>query len=437
MKRLLFFALGLCLPATAGAQWVRTGGFPDETTFTDAIDGIAVDGAGKVWIQPHARTVWVADGDTVRSAGGAPIRTRALFVYNEDGTPAREPIHTVTVDGVTDTLSINLRGLRRDHNGDIIVVTGGGTMYRLNHQTYEGMSKVVVQKAALSTPGIAADGTRFVATATQGVGPMRVYEPDFTFVQNAVEVTTGSSRSVEVSADGRAVYWAGYDKQAIWKYTRPDAQGPFNPEPDTLFSGMVAESMVRQPGSGYVWISNAPAGGITPVKGTRFGSTSTYLRWYAVDTASDTIVDSLTYTLAAPRGSEKARALSFSPDGQTAYAGIWDTNGNTAVQRFVKTGTVSNTARDQSGPRGFELAPNYPNPFNPSTQIRFTLHEATHATLMIYDLLGREVGVLVDNRLAAGTHRYTFDARMLPSGIYLYRLRAGGVSQTGQMTLLR
>lgn len=88
-------------------------------------------------------------------------------------------------------------------------------------------------------------------------------------------------------------------------------------------------------------------------------------------------------------------------------------------------------------PTTSHLFPNYPNPFNPSTEIRFALPEASHVSLVVYDVTGREVVRLVDGRMEAGTHRVTFDASSLASGLYLYRMVAGTFVQHGKMLLLK
>jgi hypothetical protein len=85
----------------------------------------------------------------------------------------------------------------------------------------------------------------------------------------------------------------------------------------------------------------------------------------------------------------------------------------------------------------FALHQNYPNPFNPSTQIRFTLQSSDVARLTVYDLLGREVAVLVNGTMPAGSHSITFDASNLTSGVYIYKLEAGGQVMTKRMTLLK
>lgn len=80
---------------------------------------------------------------------------------------------------------------------------------------------------------------------------------------------------------------------------------------------------------------------------------------------------------------------------------------------------------DQPVPPGYLLLSNYPNPFNPSTTIEFTLPEAGSVRISVYDLLGREIETLVDRRMPAGTHRVRWDAAGRPAGVYLCRLTAG------------
>ncbi|MCZ7557065.1 MAG: T9SS type A sorting domain-containing protein [Bacteroidia bacterium] len=80
---------------------------------------------------------------------------------------------------------------------------------------------------------------------------------------------------------------------------------------------------------------------------------------------------------------------------------------------------------------------NSPNPFNPSTVIRFSLPADAPVRLAVYDLLGREVNVLVNGRLDAGDHQVRFDGGSLPSGVYLYQLTVGGRSLTRSMHLVK
>ncbi len=88
-------------------------------------------------------------------------------------------------------------------------------------------------------------------------------------------------------------------------------------------------------------------------------------------------------------------------------------------------------------PGSFILHQNYPNPFNPATSIRFDLTQASNVRLAVYDMLGREINVLVNQNLTAGTHNITFNASDLSSGIYFYKLEAGSFRDIKKMTLVK
>jgi hypothetical protein len=89
-------------------------------------------------------------------------------------------------------------------------------------------------------------------------------------------------------------------------------------------------------------------------------------------------------------------------------------------------------------PAIFALEQNYPNPFNPTTTIGFTLQQSGHTTLKVYDAIGREVAVLVNESLEAGVyHQSRFDARQFAGGVYFIRLTAADRSQIRKMVLLK
>lgn len=88
-------------------------------------------------------------------------------------------------------------------------------------------------------------------------------------------------------------------------------------------------------------------------------------------------------------------------------------------------------------PDQFALFQNYPNPFNPETTISFTLPFSSLVTLKIYDVLGREVSTVFSGQLSSGKQSLHWNASGLSSGIYFYRLEAGGKSQTKKLVLLR
>jgi len=88
-------------------------------------------------------------------------------------------------------------------------------------------------------------------------------------------------------------------------------------------------------------------------------------------------------------------------------------------------------------PVGFSLEQNYPNPFNPATVISYQLSSVTHVTLKVYDVLGRQVAIPVDQNQEAGAYIVRFNGTNLPSGVYFYRLSAGNQLITKKMLLLK
>jgi hypothetical protein len=106
----------------------------------------------------------------------------------------------------------------------------------------------------------------------------------------------------------------------------------------------------------------------------------------------------------------------------------------TFIYRSLLAGFPS---RSEDIPVGYSLSQNYPNPFNPSTSIIFELPKSSEVTLRVYDMLGSEVSVLVNERREAGVYEVKFDGSGLSSGVYFYRIVAGSFVQTRKLLLLR
>jgi len=121
-------------------------------------------------------------------------------------------------------------------------------------------------------------------------------------------------------------------------------------------------------------------------------------------------------------------------DGHKAEGLLLKVNGRTMEAPDT---TTTNIISPFSPVRGYTLHQNYPNPFNPSTTIRFSLPQRSHVTLKVFDVLGREVARLVNEKKDAGEHRVVWDATGLPSGVYFYRLTTPTFSQTKKMEVIR
>ncbi len=122
--------------------------------------------------------------------------------------------------------------------------------------------------------------------------------------------------------------------------------------------------------------------------------------------------------------------------------GEWhEGNANPGDANFItnpgNADSVPTSILDNSTIYTFELSQNYPNPFNPSTVISFQLPKKGFTSLSVYDILGREVAVLVNEERVAGKYSVEFDASNLTSGVYFSRLNSGEYSSIKKMLLVR
>ncbi|NIA30604.1 MAG: T9SS type A sorting domain-containing protein [Actinobacteria bacterium] len=108
------------------------------------------------------------------------------------------------------------------------------------------------------------------------------------------------------------------------------------------------------------------------------------------------------------------------------------------IEKHVKLpgiGVLQNTP--DAKPGQFRLWPNYPNPFNPRTTIQYSVPETTHIKLAVYNALGQQIALLVDEEKKPGTYQKVFDSQNFAGGIYLYSMQGQEFTETRKMVLLR
>ncbi|MCH9029766.1 MAG: T9SS type A sorting domain-containing protein, partial [Bacteroidetes bacterium] len=146
--------------------------------------------------------------------------------------------------------------------------------------------------------------------------------------------------------------------------------------------------------------------------------------------------------------------VAITPDGDFAY--VANPGSNTVLVIDIATNTVVATVSVGEFPEGiaitigpvgvtdvgaiptaYTLSQNYPNPFNPTTTINYKIPELSNVVLKLYDVLGNEVSVLVNEEKPIGSYEAEFNTTDLPSGVYFYQLRAGNFIATKKMVLLR
>jgi hypothetical protein len=114
----------------------------------------------------------------------------------------------------------------------------------------------------------------------------------------------------------------------------------------------------------------------------------------------------------------------------------WVVGSDGAILKTINGGVyVKNISTEI--PSGYTLSQNYPNPFNPTTNIKFAIPKNELVTMKVYDILGREVITLVNEKLNSGTYTVDWNASEYPSGIYFYKLTTGSYSETKKMILLK
>jgi len=197
MKKVLFTILALVLFSSfAFGQWEYVKDFVAKTQ----PHGIVVDKAGKIWIGFYSAT------DSLRSPGGVKINTYPIWVY--DNTTDTEPTKVLfmTINGVTDTIKTGCRGLALDNNGNVLF-TGNQVMYRINSQTFEGMTKYMYPASGSLTSAACDDnGYIYVTKVVPGGAPLVILDTDFQLYSNVIDSCKTIQRALLVSPDGKDVY---------------------------------------------------------------------------------------------------------------------------------------------------------------------------------------------------------------------------------------
>ena len=130
------------------------------------------------------------------------------------------------------------------------------------------------------------------------------------------------------------------------------------------------------------------------------------------------------------------RGMTINPEGMAGLRDLINLASGSTTPYLASTRRTLNTSGSSLVPQ-YVLYQNYPNPFNPTTRVAYTLPENNYVRLKIYNVLGQEVKTHVDEIQTAGYKSVSFDASALPSGVYFYRLQAGGFTDTKKLLLIR
>jgi hypothetical protein len=452
MKKILFtvFCLIVVVSTVAFSQWTYVKSFspfrsPLHPNDLWGAHGVTVDPEGKIWVGPYDPT------DTVTIGSGTLQKRREIFVFNPSGTKASfSPIKIILGDSLNNDNSA--RGQASDYQGNILY-SSFSRIFKINYKTGVGIAKVDFGGGSITAAASDSSGNIFAARVAHETNPIKIFSNNLSFLANAVDSAKGSfSRTLLASGDGKAIYVAIFTSNwvLVYKNTLGPGFGAYALS-DTILHGLCIESMAWQPRKGkksILWASsgsrnNTPIDSMTFAK---YGKHITMNTWYAYDLDKKTIVDSIKWRPRFPANpvyddtvivnqAVRPRGIAFTASGDTGYVAMYLADSN-SIEMFKGPSTGVRREGDVVATT-YTLEQNYPNPFNPSTDIKFALNNAGQTTLKVYDLLGREISTLVNERLNAGVFSVTFDASNLPSGTYFYTLNVDGRQISKKMMLLK
>ena len=169
------------------------------------------------------------------------------------------------------------------------------------------------------------------------------------------------------------------------------------------------------------WVNQGNPGAAKPIMPTGQGEYFGY--------SSDVLQGDIASFSSLSQTSYKYLGISLWEYTQITRSYVWD--------EYTAAWQPTSVSDGADTPARFSLSQNFPNPFNPATVIPYQIALTGHVTLKVYDLLGRVVRTLVNERQNAGSHAVTFDATSLPSGAYFYRLESGTYMEVKKLILLK
>ena len=395
-----------------------------------SLNSISAYDDNNVWVCGNGGTVLrtTNGGTNWSSVGAAPIPT-TLDLYNIFGTDA----NTALVTGSSASATFVFR-----------TSNGGGTWTQVFTQNTGFIDAIWMGNAAAGfmvgdpvggrwslwgtiTGGVTWDSTQFYLPQAGSEGG---YNNSF-FFDNTSQTVWFGSNNTRIYRSTNLIIWnteattTQANSFSLW----------FNSATNGMTGG--AGTLLTTNG-GTAW---NPTGTALPGTGNITGITGYGANWWVVRLASIiyyTSNDGATWTTnyTAPSGNYDHIGKSRNGTG-TLYA--VRSNGGISKGTGLPVGVVpvSNTV-----PKQFSLNQNYPNPFNPSTTIKFDIPSsgvsgAVDVRLTVYDELGREIAVIVNERLNPGSYESNFDASSLSSGVYFYKLTAGSFVAAKKMNLIK
>ncbi len=269
-------------------------------------------------------------------------------------------------------------------------------------------------------------GATYAQVASLTEGPMSITFYEYYKLSNDSLIALGSVQHLKGSEGSVTIDSTAFKTapQAIFVFPLHLGLSITHPA-DTVYSqGNDVETETETDNLDAYGTLNLPKGAFPALRETGTNVTKVYLSGSLVNTTT-----SYTITWLTESGNELEVQLDTLSSGSVRVHSI-------TMYYFATTPATLVRSSDQQ-PQNFTLGQNYPNPFNPSTQIQFSLARTGFVSLKVYDMLGREVATLVNQELTPSSYTMTWNAANVASGVYLYKLTSGGVTETRKMVLIK
>lgn len=419
-NKLLISALALLLlPLTAQAQeeeWQEVEApvhleFDSQLYSGGIVHGVTVDNNGYVWINTF----------TGNDPAGMPV------VDMEGNHASFSPIASVTVDGTEYSTEAGGRGITKDADGDIMAVFNSTQLLHIDAETGEGLG-VWEGPGSLTGPAVDEFGFVYVGQVLE-TPPIFVIDSETwldAFSIPPSDEITYLSRSTAVSDDGSTVISATISgPRGLYFYTSEDLSNYELTDTAIVFDGDA--SSVQFDPEGMLWGTDEG----TDPQDPELGDPS--LKVFDLENRTY-------YSLRHDSLDLQPRGVGFAFEGDTKQIVVGSFfTGSTEIFNVVE-GPVA--VEDPEQPEAFTLEQNFPNPFNPTTTIRYKLQQAGDVTLRVYNSTGQLVNTLVSGQQASGQHEARWNGtdangRTVSSGVYFYSLETANHRETRAMTFLK
>ncbi len=412
LKGFAFTATGQQYRTTdAGVSWVSVSGLPSvdfyQTYFVDKLLGYAV-----------------GDGETIlKTTNGGGTWTQLRYTASQ---LSYESVFFVNAS----------TGWAGGEGGTLVKTTDGGATW--SPQTSQVFGRI---KSLYFT-----DANNGWLSSDNGGGISRTTDGGATWVKSTVNGISGVSLLKISVPDGKTGYSSGegqsifktIDSGATWNKLSSIAnvQSMSVLDTATLFVSTYTDSVLKSTTGGATW---------EKVAKNSIYRTMMYIHFVNANEGYGVGWGSTANLVSRTTDGGKTWAIQPTPNGEGDFvhifvidsANAWIASGDGIILGRKPSIPTRVIMKAENVPTDFVLSQNYPNPFNPTTTVDFQLPASGPVSLTVFDALGREVAVLVNGWMNAGSYSASFSGKNLASGIYFYRLKAGNSAQTKKMMLLK